>query len=269
VSGYLEFLMWPFLAAIVLVGIHVYFGLHIIKRGIIFVDLSLAQVAALGMTLSLLLGYEPGTIPSYLFSLGFALAGGSIFTFTKDIEGKVPQEAFIGIVYAVSSAAAIMLVSHSPEGAEHIEHLLVGSILTVTPGVVIKTAVVYSLVGLFHWFARKKFLALTFKNGSVRRPKFWDFIFYATFAVIVTSSVKICGVLLVFIFLVVPSVVAAIQTESIGRRLAYGWIFGLVGSALGLVLSFQLDAPTGATIVCTFGAMLLLWGGYRRVLARA
>ncbi len=267
-SGYLEFLMWPFLAAVVLVGIHVYFGLHIIKRGIIFVDLSLAQIAALGMTLSLLLGYEPGTMPSYLFSLAFALAGGSIFTFTKDIEGRVPQEAFIGIVYAVSSAAAIMLVSRSPEGAEHIKHLLVGSILTVTPAIVLKTAVVYALVGLFHWVARRKFLALSFSNAKVGRAKWWDFVFYATFAVIVTSSVKICGVLLVFIFLVVPSVAAAIQTERIGRRLAFGWAFGLVGSVLGLVLSFQLDTPTGATIVCTFGLMLLLWGGYRILAAR-
>lgn len=259
-NDYFVFLLWPFLACLVLVGIHVYFGLHIIKRGIIFVDLSLAQVAALGMTVAFLLGHGPEGNWAYLFSLAFALIGAAIFTFTKGIEGRVPQEAIIGIVYAVSSAAAILSVSHSPEGAEHIRYLLVGSILTVTPTIVMKTALVYSAVGLFHWLARKRFLALTFNTGTVSRPRLWDFLFYATFAMIVTSSVKICGVLLVFIFLVVPSVFATLSSDNITRRLTLGWLFGLVGSVLGLVLSFWLDTPTGATIVCTFGAMLALFG---------
>lgn len=264
-EAYIEFLLWPFLACLVLVGIHVYFGLHIIKRGIIFVDLSLAQVAALGMTISFLLGFELEGDVSYFFSLGSALLGATIFTFTREIEGRVPQEAIIGIVYAVSSAAAVMAVSHAPEGAEHIKHLLVGSILTVTPSMVLKTAAMYAVVGAFHYFTRAKFLALTFdKTRAPRNARFWEFLFYASFAVIVTSSVKICGVLLVFIFLVVPSVFAALITDSIGRRLIYGWIFGLVGSALGLVLSFLLDTPTGATIVCTFGLMLLLFALVRR-----
>lgn len=255
-SDYLRFLLWPFLAGLVLVGIHVYFGLHVIRRGIIFVDLSLAQVAALGMTLALLLDYDPGSVTSYLFSLGFALLGGTIFTFTRNIEGRVPQEAFIGIVYAVSSAAAILLVSHSPEGAEHIRHLLVGSILTVTPEIVLKTAVVYALVGAFHWVARHRFLEVSFGNGQAKGSQWWDFLFYATFAVVVTSSVKICGVLLVFIFLVVPSAFAALATESIARRLVYGWVFGVIGIAAGIIFSFWLDMPTGATIVVTFGVLL-------------
>ncbi len=256
-SDYLHFLLWPFLAGLVLVGIHVYFGLHVIKRGIIFVDLSLAQVAALGVTLALLLEFDPDGVTSYFFSLTFALVGATIFTFTRNVEGRVPQEAFIGIVYAVSSAAAILLVSHSPEGAEHIRHLLVGSLLTVSPAAVLKTAAVYAAVGAVHWFARRHFLALTFNHGGGGvRTRLWDFLFYATFAVVVTSSVKICGVLLVFIFLVVPSVFAALITDSIARRLIYGWIFAIIGTAAGLVLSFYLDTPTGATIVCTFGLML-------------
>jgi len=256
---YLEFLLWPFIAALVLVGIHVYFGLHVIKRGIIFVDLSLAQVAALGMTLGLLFGIEGGSDVSYFFSLGFALLGAAVFTLTKDVEGKVPQEAFIGIVYAVSSAAAILLVSHNAEGAEHIRHLLIGSILTVTPAMVLKTAAMYAVVGAFHVITREKFIRLTFdKKNAPARKKLWDFLFYASFAVVVTSSVKICGVLLVFIFLVVPSVFAALITDSIGRRLVYGWLFGFIGSAIGIVLSFQLDTPTGATIVVTFGVLLFI-----------
>jgi len=260
VIEYLPFLVWPFVACVVLVGIHVYFGLHVIRRGIIFVDLSLAQVAALGMTFSFLFGYDAAAPVSYLLSLGFALVAAALFTFTRTVETKVPQEAVIGIVYAVSSAAAILLVSHSPEGAEHIRHLLVGSILTVTPEIVFNTTIVYAVVGLFHWLMRDRFIGLTFRTASApAHERFWDFLFYASFAVVVTSSVKICGVLLVFVFLVVPSVFAALLTESIGRRLLYGWGFGLVGSALGIAASVWLDTPTGATIVCTFGLLLLLF----------
>lgn len=264
-TDYLQFLLWPFLACVVLVGIHVYFGLHVIKRGIIFVDLSLAQVAALGMTMSFLLGHSPNSSEAYIYSLGFALLGAAVFTVTRGIEGKVPQEAIIGIVYAVSSAAAILMVSHSPEGAEHIRYLLVGSILTVTPEIVLKTAAVYAAVGAFHWLARQYFLNLTFQRGAVARPLLWDFLFYASFAVVVTSSVKICGVLLVFIFLVVPSVFATIATNRIAGRLTLGWIFGLVGSVLGLLGSFWFDTPTGATIVVTFGLMLALFALQRKL----
>ncbi|MFH2056917.1 MAG: metal ABC transporter permease [bacterium] len=266
-TEYLPFLMWPFLASLVLVGIHVFFGLHVIKRGIIFVDLSLAQVAAFGVTLALLLGFGHDSIVSYAFALGFALLGGIVFTFTRDIEGKVPQEAIIGIVYAVSSAAAILAVSHAPEGAEHIRYLLVGSLLTVTPAAIGKTAAIYAAVGLFHWIARGEFLALTFsREKSTMASRWWDFLFYASFAIVVTSSVKICGVLLVFIFLVVPSVFAALVTERIGLRLVCGWLFGFVGSALGIVLSFWLDTPTGATIVVAFGALLSLYAIVRHLM---
>jgi zinc/manganese transport system permease protein len=259
VTEYLPFLLWPFLASVVLVGIHVYFGLHVIKRGIIFVDLSLAQVAALGITVSLLAGYSPDGVVSYLFSLGFALLGAAIFTLSKTSEGRIPQEAIIGIVYAVSSAAAILAVSHSSEGTEHIKHILVGSILTVSPEVVGKTALVYLAVGLFHWLARSRFMSLTVRDhSSIRHSKLWDFLFYASFALVVTSSVKICGVLVVFVFLVVPSVFAALFSEGTGKRLALGWVFGVISSALGVILSFWLDTPTGATIVCTFGALLLI-----------
>jgi len=262
----LPFLLWPFLASLVLVGIHTYFGLHVIERGIIFIDLSLAQVAAFGITMAVLFGYSADGIISYFFALTFALVGSVIFTFTRNLESKIPQEAIIGIVYAVSSAAAILAVSHSPEGAEHIRYLLVGSLLTVSSEIVLKTALAYTAVGAFHWLARSRFIPLTFNRGrGLSAPRLWDFLFYASFAVVVTSSVKICGVLLVFIFLVVPSVFAAILTERIGLRLLYGWVFGFIGSATGIVLSFWLDTPTGATIVCTFGVLLLITAIVRKL----
>jgi zinc/manganese transport system permease protein len=264
-NNMINFMLWPFLICVVLVGIHVYFGFHIIKRGIIFVDLSLAQVAALGTTLAFLLGFELDSEVAYLFSLGFALVGAAIFAFTRNIKGRIPQEAIIGIVYAVSSAAAVMAVSHAPEGAEHIKYLLIGSILTISPGIVIKTAVVYALVGCFHFLFFRKFAALTFEIGErLRNPRAWEFLFYASFGIVVTSSVKICGVLLVFIFLVVPSVFATLATDGIKRHLIMGWIFGIAGSLLGLILSFSFDTPPGATIVCVLGVMLLLFGGLRK-----
>lgn len=265
-TEYVDFLLWPFLACVVLVGIHVYFGLHVIRRGIIFVDLSLAQVAALGTTFAFLLGFSLDGEVAYLFSLGFALLGGIIFTLTRNAETRIPQEAIIGIVYAVSSAASILAVSHAPEGAEHIKYILIGSLLTVTPAVVFKTAGVYAAVGIFHYLARKSFVALSFHDSNPpSRSLIWEFLFYASFGVVVTSSVKITGVLVVFIFLVVPSVFAALLTESIGKRLWLGWLFGLVGSVLGLILSFVFDTPPGATIVFVFGIMLLLFAGIRKM----
>ncbi len=257
---YIDFLLWPFLICLSLVALHAYFGLHVIKRGIIFVDLSLAQVAGLGMTMAFLLGYEPtGPIP-YMFSLGFAFVGAVIFTFARGVKGKVPQEAIIGIVYAVSAAAAILTVSHSPEGAEHIQHMLVGSILTVTPSMVLRASAVFAAIGLFHWLARSRFLPLTFDGGGNRTVhRIWDFLFYATFAIMVTTAVKICGVLMVFIFLVVPGVFGSLVAEKFVYRLVAAWIFGVVSSALGLAASFWMDTPTGATIVCAFGLMLLLY----------
>lgn len=268
-TDYIEFLLWPFLICVSLVAIHSYFGLHIIKRGIIFVDLSLAQVAGLGMTMAFLLGYEPeGTVP-YLFSLGFAFLGAVLFTFARGIEGKVPQEAIIGIVYAVATAASILAVSHSPEGAEHIQHLLVGSILTVTPAEVIRASIVFAGIGAFHWLSRSKFIPLTFaKGGHEIVHRVWDFLFYASFAIMVTTAVKICGVLLVFIFLVVPGVFGSLVAERFSRRLMMAWMFGIVSSVLGLVASFWFDTPTGATVVCMFGAMLLLYGLGRTVRRR-
>lgn len=266
----LSFLLWPFVACLVLVGIHVYFGLHVIKRGIIFVDLSLAQVAALGMTASILAGFDIDSLTTYFLSLSFALVGAAVFSLTRKIKSEIPQEAIIGIVFAVSAAMSILLVSHSPEGAEHVQHLLVGSVLTVTPWTILKTFLLYSIVGLFHLIKRAKFLQLTFNESTeMKHAKLWDFLFYASFAVVVTSSVKICGVLLVFIFLVVPSVFAAQNTKDIGKRLLFGWIFGFIGSTLGIILSFYLDTPTGATVVCTFGILLLLTSMIRLLYVRS
>jgi zinc/manganese transport system permease protein len=268
----LQFLILPFLAGLVLTGIHAYLGVHVVERGVIFVDLSLAQIAALGTTVALLAGYDVHSGVSYFWSLGFTIVGAAIFALTKvKRETRIPQEAIIGIVYAVSAAAAILVMSKAPQETEHLKDMLVGNILAVNWYTVIKTAVLYSLVGLFHYIFRRKFLAISVgaHNGNaetVTNLKFWDFLFYTSFGFVVTSSVAIAGVLLVFSYLIVPSVAAMLFATSIGKRLAIGWSMGAIVTALGVLLSFKLDLPTGATIVCTFGIALSLMALARLVI---
>ncbi len=269
----MSFLLLPFLAGFVLTGIHAYLGVHVVERGVIFVDLALAQIAALGTTVAFLAGYDLHSGVSYFWSLGFTIVGAAIFALTRvHRETRVPQEAIIGIVYAVSAAAAILVMSKAPQETEHLKDMLVGNILAVNWQTVIKTAVLYSLVGLFHFVFRRKFLAMSLNahNGAVPIPheKMWDFLFYISFGFVVTWSVAIVGVLLVFSYLIVPSVAAMLFSQSIGKRLAVGWILAVLVTALGILLSFKLDLPTGATIVCTFGITLLLlavvWAMTRR-----
>jgi zinc/manganese transport system permease protein len=256
----LSFLILPFLTGLVLTGIHAYLGVHVVERGVIFVDLSLAQIAALGTTVAFLAGYDLHSGVSYFWSLGFTIVGAAIFALTRvHHETRIPQEAIIGIVYAVSAAAAILVMSKAPQETEHLKDMLVGNILAVNTTTVIKTAVLYALVGLFHYIFRRKFLAISLGEGDkVGNVKLWDFLFYTSFGFVVTSSVAIAGVLLVFSYLIVPSVAAMLFSHSIGKRLAIGWTMGALVSAIGILLSFRLDLPTGATIVCTFGIALVL-----------
>jgi len=266
-SEALFLMLWPMLACIVLTGIHVYFGAHVIRRGVIFVDLSLAQVAAFGSTLAFLFGFELDSFSAYLLSLGFALLGALIFVMTRRRDDEIPQEAIIGIVYAVATAATVLAVARQPEGAEHIKAILVGSVLTVTPGTVLKTAILYAAIGALHWLWRKPIWAITNDAGQAKRDgvslRLWDFLFYGSFAFVVTSSVHIVGVLLVFALLIVPgtaAIVAGMKTSS--RRLVFGWIFGVIVCVAGMVISFLADLPPGATIVGLFGAALLVTGLY-------
>jgi zinc/manganese transport system permease protein len=269
----LGFLVIPFLVTLILTGIHVYLGLHVLSRGIIFVDLALAQVAALGATFATLVDHSEihgGT--SYWWALGFTLAGAVVFAGTRRLASRVPQEAIIGIIYAVASAAVILVMDRAPHGAEHIKSLLVRDILWVQDwGVVTELAAIYGAIGAFHWLFRRRFLDATFgaPHGRSGWSVFWwDLLFYATFGAVVTSSVQVAGVLLVFSYLMVPSVMAALLVDSIGARLAVGWAVGFVVSVAGLYGSARFDLPTGATVVVTFGGALVLVGvalGIRRL----
>jgi len=257
----LQFLFWPFLASLILTGIHAYLGVHVVERGVIFVDLALAQIAALGATIAILVGMDPHGQGAYWLSLGFTFVGAAIFAFARTRRGHIPQEAFIGIAYAVASAAAILAMSKATGETEHLKDMLVGNILAVSRHDVIKTAVLYGVVRIFHYIFRRRFLLISRDIEQAEAEgmniRFWDFLFYASFGFVVTSSVAIAGVLLVFCYLIVPSVGAMLFADKVGRRLAIGWTMGTLVSALGVYLSWSWDLPTGATIVCTFGAVLV------------
>ena len=269
----LQFLAAPFAASLILTGIHTYLGVHVVERGVIFVDLSLAQIAALGATIALLLpasGGDPHAGSVYWISLGFTFIGAAIFSTIRTHRARIPQEAIIGICYAVASAAAILAMSKATGESEHLKDMLVGNILSVSWGDVLKTAILYGAIGAFHYIFRRRLLMISIEpkraeaEGVSIRP--WDFLFYASFGFVVTSSVSIAGVLLVFCYLIVPSVAAMLYSEHIGTRLAIGWTMGTVVSALGVYLSLDLDLPTGATIVCTFGLVLVLMALLKPVL---
>jgi len=258
----LQFLILPFIASLILTGIHAYLGVHVVERGVIFVDLALAQIAALGATIAILYGMDPHGTGAYWFSLGFTFLGAAIFALVRSRHKHIPLEAIIGIAYAVASAAAILAMSKATGETEHLKDMLVGNILSVSRHEVIKTALLYGAIGAFHYIFRRKFLLISMdeRAASARRinVRLWDFLFYASFGFVVTSSVAIAGVLLVFCYLIVPSVGAMLFADRIGTRLAIGWTMVTLVSALGCYVSVWADLPTGATIVCTFGVVLVL-----------
>jgi zinc/manganese transport system permease protein len=270
----MQLLLPAFVASLILTGIHAYLGVHVVERGVIFVDLSLAQIAALGTTVAYLMGNDLHSPTAYFYSLGFTFLGAAIFSVSRvHRKTRIPQEAVIGIVYAVSAAVAILVMSKATQETEHLKEMLVGNILSVTWPELFKTGVLYALVGLFHYLYRQRFLVISMNEAEAERRgwniRFWDFLFYVSFGFVVTSSVAIAGVLLVFCFLIVPSVTAMLFSARLGPRLAIGWGMGALVSAGGVALSFELDLPTGATIVATFGGALLLLAGLRRAFRRA
>lgn len=268
-----EFLsvMGPALAAsLLLTAVFVYFGLHIVRRGVIFVDLALAQVAAMGGTVAFLLGYPLEGRGAYLFSLAFAFFGSVVFTLARSREEAVSQEAIIGIVYAFAAAATVLLVDKAPHGAEHIKYLLVGNILWVSWSTIGQLFAVVVLVALFHFSFRRNFFLVSFDSDVARREgvsvALWDLLFYLSLAWVVTTAVQMAGVLLIFSFLIVPAVCGLLLSSRLRAGLLLGWLVGAGVSLAGIFLSYGWDLPTGATIVCTFGIMLLVIAVMKRVI---
>jgi zinc/manganese transport system permease protein len=251
------FLLAPSVMCFTLAGIHCYLGLHVLARGVIFVDLSLAQIAAFGATVALLFGFEHHSTAAYFFSLGSTFIAASLFAYARRQERYYSQEAIIGIVYALGSAAVVLLVDRLAHGAEHIKDLLVGQILWVSWGDVAKTSIIYGGVGLVHYIFRRQLLAASFGKPQ-HGGAFWDFLFYALFGIVITSSVSIVGVLQVFAYLIVPSVVSTLFFRTIKARLIFGWTLGILVSIFGMGFSYILDMPSGAFIVVCFALIPVL-----------
>jgi zinc/manganese transport system permease protein len=263
-------LLWaPFLMCLVLTGIHAYLGVHVLAREVVFVDIALAQIAALGATAAFLVGFELDTWESYACGLAATIAGALVLALTRTRDRHVSQEAVIGVVYAVSSAAAVLLADRAPHGVEHVRTMLVGNLLAVQWPEVVKVAALYAAVGLLHWLCRRPFFLIStdadraFAEGW--RVRLWDFVFYASFGVVVTSSVRIGGVLLVFSYLIVPALTGIVFGRTVRAKLIIGWGFGTLVSIIGVAASAAFDFPTGATVVCAFGGTLLVVWGLARV----
>ncbi len=246
------FLAAPLVMAFVLAGIHCYFGLHVLQRGVIFIDLSLAQVAALGTVVAFLSGKEHDSLSSYLTSLSFTLVAALFLSWINHYNKKISQEAVIGILYALASASVIILLDFLSHGAEHLKSALVGQLLWVTWPMVIKTTLIYMIVGILLWFFRKPLLEASFKET---KHWTWDFLFYSLFAIVITSSVHVAGVLLVFSLLIVPALVSSLFEYKFSRRLLFSWIFSMTLCCLGILSSYLLDWPAGASLVIVFSTI--------------
>lgn len=268
----LQLMLPPFVACMVLVAMLAYLGLHVIAREVIFVDLSLAQMAALGSLTALLFHLDPDSSKTYLFALLATALGAFLFALTRSSgrTSRVPQEAFIGIVYVVASAAAVLVANRVPGGGEAVEKTLVGSLLWVTWPQIAHLAVVYAALGVFHFALRRRFLTISFHPAEAERTgwhvRWWDFLFYLSFGVVITLAVPIAGVLMVFSFLVVPAVIANLFTADKRRMAAISWGTGALASILGLWLSYSRDLPTGPLIVCMYGLLLVAAVAVRRLL---
>jgi zinc/manganese transport system permease protein len=254
----MELLGWPLLAGLTLAAIHAWFGLHVLARGVVFVDLSLAQVAALGLTVAILAGHDVSSEAAYWYALAFALGGALLFALIRAAEARIQQEAIIGIVYAVSASLGVLALDRAPQGAEHIKQLMIGSILTVTAQEVATIAALYAVIGAIHLAFRRQLVEVSFEPDAAaargRRMLLWDVVFYGSFALVVTSSVRVAGVLLVFAYLIVPAALAGALTDGLARRLVVAWTLGAVLTAAGLHAAWHWDLPTGPAIVSAFGA---------------
>jgi len=254
----IDLMIPPIVAATVILSIHAYLGLHVIARKIIFVDLAFAQIAALGTTVALLAGFEHGTTSSLVFSVAFTLIGALVFSLTRMENSAVPQDAIIGITFVVSSAAVILLAGFTAEGTEHLQETMTGTLIWVDWPTIGRLVAVYAVVGVLHFVLRRPFLAASFEPDTVERVRLWDFLFYASFGLVISFSVEIAGVLMVFSALVIPAVIAFFFTNRLGVALVLAWAAGSLAIVTGIGASFYWDIATGPLLVCTFGGVLVL-----------
>ena len=264
-------LLPAFCECLVLVGIHAYLGIHVIKRQIIFVDLALAQIAALGALVAFLFGIQSHTLAAYWFSLAMVTVGAAIFAVCRFRDSKIPQEAVIGLIYAIAAGTAILLIDKAPHGAEQLKDILTGTILWVKWESIAIAAAVYAAVGLVHYIFRDQFLMISEDPEAARRKgmnlRLWDFLFFLLFGIVITLSVDVAGVLIVFVFLVAPAIMAISITDRLASQLMIGWGLGLVVTVMGLIASYVWDLPTGPAIIGCYGVVVLAMAALLHALA--
>jgi len=257
-------LLPAFVMSALMILSHTYLGLHVLARGIIFVDLALAQVAALGVSLAFLLGEESHGLTAQIYAFGATLTAAFAFAGLRRIPGRTTREVIIGCFYVVATALSIVILSRSNQGMEELKSLFNGNILWVRWQEIAVVAAAYLSLAILHGLYRKQFYALSFATEEGRQPGFlWEFLFFASFAVVITLAVNIAGVLLVFAFLIIPAFSASLVTRSLAGRLLLGWGLGLFGAIAGLWLSFTADLPVGATVVSIVGLLPFVAVGLR------
>lgn len=248
-----NFLIYPFMGCVLLILIHSYFGIHILERGIIFLDISMAQFIAVGISISFFMGHEDSG--RYLYSVLFAVIGALILSLSRKIARFVNIEAFIGVFYIFSLASSILILDRTPHGIDELKAILNGNVLWISQGEIIKMFILYLVIGLVHLIFRKRFFALTYEGSG---GYIWEFLFFLSFAFVLVSSVSTAGILQVFSFLVIPALIGRLYTREPFKVLFIGWGVGLVASVFGLAVSFKMDLPTAPLIVASLSVAFFL-----------
>ncbi len=256
------FLSAPIAGCVVMAGILSYFGNHILTRGIIFIDIALAQIVALGTMVGLLMGFTEDTMTIELVSLLFTLLIISVFALTKFEKQVVPQEAIIGIIYGLGLGLAMLLAEKIPGGSNFISKTITGNILWVTWDKVFSCFILFLAIAIIHFFFRKPFIKISESKEnlpfSIKRIRLYELLFYITFSLVVVRSVPIGGIFLVFTLLIAPTAIATLFTSSWKQRFIWSWIIGILGSIAGVFISYHMNISNGPAIVCLLGIMVFV-----------
>ncbi len=269
------FMLAPLAACLTLVGIHGYFGIHVLKREIIFIDIAMAQIAALGGVVHILFPAEMTTAwgvaayethstagITYIFSLLLVTVAALMFASLKSEKLQIPLEALIGITFAVATTGAVIMIDKGAGGDVHVKEMLVGSILWVKWHHITTSFIVYSLIGLFHYIFRDKFMAISESYQKAREKginvRLWDFLFYLSLGIVVMHSVKIGGILVVFAFLIIPASISVLFTDKWATRIIIAWVGGTIVTMCGLYFSWKADVPSGPSVILFLGVFLVL-----------
>jgi zinc/manganese transport system permease protein len=252
-----SFLSIQIVLLFVVTSVHTYLGLHVIRRGIVFSDLSLDQLAAFGVIVGIGFGIQGGSAGSYIVSFGAVLIGSVLLAYVKPKNKNIPHEAVIGIIYGLALVASVMVADKISGGMSYVTQTLAGVMLWVNWLLVLVTVIAYVVLSAFHYKFRGKFISITEGKGSLPNENFWDLLFFISLGIITVLIVPIAGVLLAYGFLMIPAAIASLFTKQWGKALHIGWSVGFIASMVGLFSSYSFDLPYGPTLVLTLGVFFM------------